>query len=108
MYLLTSSFQTSQGNRPYYHLARFAFGPDVVSESSTKAPLLFPNPAKQFTQLSHLAPNTKLRLFNSMSQEVPVTIFGQVIQWSNLSNGIYFLEIRDDAALQVHRLVIEN
>jgi Domain of unknown function (DUF5122) beta-propeller len=108
MYLLTSSFQTAQGNRPYYHLARFAFGPDAVLENANATSSLFPNPAQQFTHISNLSPTSQVHLFNSMSQEMSIEISGQIIRWSALPNGIYFLEIRDELVREVHRLVIKN
>lgn len=54
---------------------------------------IYPNPAKDFIALKHVDENSQIAIYNSLGQAVVQIMFRELIDVSNLKNGIYYLKI---------------
>ena len=64
-----------------------------INENSLISFKLFPNPVKNFLEITTSNDVSKIEIFNSLGQKILIKLNSQIIDVSNIYEGIYFIKI---------------
>lgn len=64
-----------------------------INENSSISFKLFPNPVKNFLEITTSNDVSKIEIFNNLGQKILFKLNSQIIDVSNIYEGIYFIKI---------------
>jgi len=84
--------------------------PTSVNQFTTNDILIYPNPANEFVNIyiPEYISSEKIRLFDNLGREVIISDYSEnlIINTSLLSQGVYFLEVKNDTEIYREKLII--